>query len=650
MTLLHHALLVLALLALGAAALRAASALAPEGLERVLVAAVLGAATVVAQTLLLALVGLGSSPVVLTLAAGVTWLAARALLPDPAVRPVDEFARATASAPAAMRLGVGVAAGALLALVFFFLRHPALGIDGTAYHLPEIVNWVHSGRPGAEVQPSEDFPTGAYPLTHEILLAWSMGLSRSFVPIALATPAMLALLAAAGWMGLRRLGVAAAVAALAILAVVVSPSIVGSLNSPKNDLAALTWLVVAAALCVLAVRRPPLLAVAILAAGLSLGTKTTTAPLVVMVLAGALYLSRRRGVPLPARGLLVAASVAAVAVGGVWYLRNLIAHGSPLWPLLTTPWSDPAPEALSRLTTSFVDRPIASLEGRTGAYADGLAGGLILLTAGMLAWLLARRRAVVLASVATAVATLAWLCAPYTGLATDAYVDLSLYVIRYLMPAVSAGAVTLALASRDGGRRGIVAIAALVLAAAWSTLASLGLGYPLMPSARLLGAGALAGVGLAVAVRLAARVRPVLHGMAGAAAVIVAVGLSVASSGYVERHARTDATFATPVIAWLTGQQGFRDGNAPISFSPQVIGPLAGDRLSHDVRLIPGQASCREVRARAREGYVVVRDLPALARTYLEPYRAGECLAGERAIFRGGDLRVYRLPAGQRQP
>ncbi|MDQ3770421.1 MAG: hypothetical protein M3370_13235, partial [Actinomycetota bacterium] len=359
MTLLHHALLVLALLALGAAALRAASALAPEGLERVLVAAVLGAATVVAQTLLLALVGLGSSPVVLTLAAAVTWLAARALLPEPAVRPLDEFARATASAPAAMRLGVGVAAGALLALVFFFLRHPALGIDGTAYHLPEIVNWVHSGRPGAEVQPSEDFPTGAYPLTHEILLAWSMGLSRSFVPIALATPAMLALLAAGAWMGLRRLGVAAAVAALAILAVVVSPSIIGSLNSPKNDLAALTWLVVAAALCVAAVRRPPLLAVAILAAGLSLGTKTTTAPLVVMVLAGALYLSRRRGVPLPARGLLVAASVAAVAVGGLWYLRNLVSHGSPLWPLLTTPWSDPAPEALSRITTSFVDRPIA---------------------------------------------------------------------------------------------------------------------------------------------------------------------------------------------------------------------------------------------------------------------------------------------------
>lgn len=132
MTLLHHILLVLALLAMGAAALRAASAFVPEGLERVLVAAVLGAAAVVAQTLLLALVGLGSSAVVLALGAGATWLAARALLPDPAVRPLDELARAIAAAPVAMRLAVGATAGALLALVFFFLRHPAVGVDGTA--------------------------------------------------------------------------------------------------------------------------------------------------------------------------------------------------------------------------------------------------------------------------------------------------------------------------------------------------------------------------------------------------------------------------------------------------------------------------------------------------------------------------------------
>jgi len=277
MTLLHHALLVLALLALGAAALRAASTLAPAGLERVLVAAVLGAATVVAETLLLAVVGLGSSPVVLTLAAVVTWLSARAALPDPAVRPLDEFARATAAAPAVMRLGVGVAAGVLVALVFFLLRHPALGIDGIVYHLPEIVDWIHSGRPGAEVQVTEDFQTGAYPLTHEILLAWSMGLSRSFVPVALAAPVMLALLAAAGWVGLRRLGVTAAVAALAIVAVVVSPTIVATLNQPKNDLAALAWLVTSAALCVAAVRRPPLLAVAILAGAPSWSSSRPTA-------------------------------------------------------------------------------------------------------------------------------------------------------------------------------------------------------------------------------------------------------------------------------------------------------------------------------------------------------------------------------------
>ena len=646
MTLLHHILLVLALLALGAAALRAASALVPEGLERVLVAAVLGAAAVVAQTLLLALVGLGSSAVVLALGAGATWLAARALLPDPAVRPLDELARATAAAPVAMRLAVGATAGALLALVFFFLRHPALGIDGTAYILPEIVTWIHSGRPGAEVVVSEDFQTGAYPLTHEILLAWSMGLSRSFAPLALVAPALLALLAAAGWVGLRRLGVAVAVAAIAILVVVLNPSLVGPLNSPKNDLAALTWLVVAAALCVAAVRRPPLLAVAILAGGLSVGTKTTTAPLVVIVLAGALWLFGRRGIaPLPARALLVAAAVGAVGVGGVWYVRNLVVYGSPLWPLLATPWSDPSPPALSRISTSFLDRPIASLEGRAGAYVEGLAGGLLVLGAGMLAWLLARRRAVVLASGATAVALFAWMCAPYTGIADDAYLDLSLFVMRYLLPAVSAGAVALALASRGRGPGGIVAVGLLAAAALWSGLGSLDISYPLMPSARLLAAGAGAGVALAVAARLVARFPRVLHASAGVAAVAAVVALTVGASGYVERHARTSATFATPVIAWFAAQEAFRDGDAPISLSPQMIGPLAGDRLQHEVDLIPGLAPCGEVRARAREGYVVVSDLPALVRSYLEPYRAGECLAGERPVFSAAGLRVYRLPA-----
>jgi len=643
MTLVHHIVLVAAVLALGSAALRAASVLVPEGLERVLVAAVFGAACAVAETLLLGFVGLGSSPVALALAAAVTWLGVRWAMDAPAVSPVDELSRETAAASPVIGLGVGAAAGLLMVLVIFFLRHPAVGIDGTAHHLPEIIDWIHSGQTGAEVTPSEVFPAGAYPLTHEVLLAWSMGLSRSFVPVALWQPAMLALLGAAGWVGLRRLGVAAGVAALAILAVAVSPALVDGLNAPKNDLAALTWLVVAAALCVAAVDRPPLLAVAVLAGGLSVGTKTTTAPLLALVLGVALYRSWRRGARPPAP-LMVAALVAAVAVGGLWYVRNLIVHGSPLWPFIATPWGDAVPPAIARLEPSFVDRPIASLDGRADVYVSGLAGGLVLMAGGMLAWLLSLRRAVVIASAATVFALLAWARAPFTGIADDRYIDLSLFVLRYLMPAIAVGAAALALASRVRGQRGLVAIGLLAVATAWSARNSRGLGYPLVPSATLAGAAALTGAAVAFGVqRFAARSPGALRIAVALAAAVAPAGLAVAASGYVERHARTNATFATPVIAWFTGLKEFRDGDAPISLSPQSIGPLAGDRLQHNVELLPGKTPCPEVLARARRGFVVVGDLPELARRYIPPYRAGECLAGENASFTGAGFRVYRL-------
>lgn len=652
MILAHHVLLVASVLALGAAALRAASTLAPDGLERVLVAAVLGATAAIAEALLLGLAGAGSSPVALALAAGATYLGTRFALPAPAVNAFDELAAQAIAAPLAMRLAIGAAGGVLAALVVLFLRHPAIGIDGTAYHLPEIVNWIHSGHVGAEVRPSEDFPTGAYPLTHEVLLAWSMGLSRSFVPVAVWPSAMLALFGAAAWLGLRRLGVAAAVAALAIVAVAVSPALLGGLNAPKNDLAALTWLVVAAALCVAALRRPPLLAVAILAGGLSVGTKTTTAPLVVVLLVGALYLSwRRRTPPLPAPSLLTAAVVAAAAVGGVWYVRNLIVHGSPLWPLITTPWGDDVPPAIARLDPSFIDRPIASLDGRTHTYLNGLAGGLVLMAGGMLAWTLSRRRAVVIASAATAFALFAWARAPFTGIADDRYVDLSLFVIRYLLPAIAVGAAAIALASRGRGARTYAATGLLGAAIVWSAVQSHRIPYPLVPGVKLVAAGVLAGaVAAFAAVWVLARGRTMMRVVGALTAIVAAVAFAASAPGYVQRHADTHATFASPVVAWFAGQKEFRDGDAPISLSPQAIGPLAGDRLQHDVLTIPGDAPCRDVLARARKGYVVVRDLPALTRRYLAPYRAGECLARERPVFSVADFRVYRLPSGQRGP
>ena len=644
---LHHFALVAAGVALLDAALLAASTLAPSGLERVLAAAVIATAGAVAEALGLGLAGLGSSTIALALAAGVTSGAARAWLPRPALSPLDEFAEAVATAPTAARVAVGAGGGVLAVLAVFFLIHPSLGIDGVSYHLPEIVSWIHGGSPGAEIQPSEDFPTAAYPLTNEVLLAWAIGLSRSFVPVALWTPILLGLFAVAMWLGLRRLGVAAIVIALAILAVVLSPALTRGFNGPKNDLAAITWMAATAALAVAAVERPRLLAVAVLAAGLSIGTKTTTAPVLMLVLsAAALAAWRSRGTQAQRapRSLLLAALAGAAVVGGVWYVRNILVHGSPFWPLIGTSWGDDVPRAIARLDVSFFERPRATLQGRTNEYLGAIAGGLVLLVAGILAVLLDRGRAVLAASATALIAAFVWASGPFTGLTDDPVVDLSLSTLRYLLPAFVAGAAALALASRAPGVRGRVAVALLGLAALWSAGQTARLGYPAVPGVGAVLSGALLGTGAgALAGWVATRGTFLVRAATAAVVAVGALGLAASASGYVKRHAQTNATFAAPVVRWFADRPDFRDGSAPISTAPQSIGPLAGDRLQHDVELIPGDASCASVRARARRGFVVIRVLPARIRSYLVPYTAADCLVRERTIFAGGGLLVYHF-------
>lgn len=123
------------------------------------------------------------------------------------------------------------------------------------------------------------FPVGNYPVTDEVLLAWGSGISRSFVPAALSTPGALVLFVLAGWAGLRALSVPRGVSALALAAVASAPLPVEQVTGPNTDLPALAWLACTAALCAGSVRRPALVAPAVVAAGLAVGTKTTALPL-----------------------------------------------------------------------------------------------------------------------------------------------------------------------------------------------------------------------------------------------------------------------------------------------------------------------------------------------------------------------------------
>src|SRR5207237_1016604 len=113
------------------------------------------------------------------------------------------------------------------------------------------------------------------------------------------------------------------------------------------------------ALCTAAVRRPALLAPAIVAAGLALGSKTTTLVPLVACLGVTVWVLRAR-----LRSLLApvaAAVVAAFAIGWLWFVRDIVLYGSPFWPHVSVPWGASKPRFFDLVGRRFIDRPVAPL-------------------------------------------------------------------------------------------------------------------------------------------------------------------------------------------------------------------------------------------------------------------------------------------------
>ncbi|MEA2412816.1 MAG: hypothetical protein QOC77_3377 [Thermoleophilaceae bacterium] len=593
----HHVALAGALWALVAAGLRVAPG---GGLARVVAAVVLAAGAAVAEALVLGLVGLGGSSAALALFALATWAAARLVVSG---------ARHVGLPP--LNPLFGAVAGLWGAWAAWLFLHPALGHDMVLYHLPEAIQWVHSGHTGAIDSIITRVPVGSYPLTHEVLLEWGLAIGRSFVWATLVTALAPALIVAAGWLGLRVLGVDRGVSALAVAALVSTPAVLASQSGGASlDPAALAWLVSCGALCACAVRggEPRLLPPALVAAALAVGTKTTTGPLAVTVLAVSAWMLRgpRLRALLPALG---AAGALAFVVGGFWYLRNIWQHGWPLWPFSSAPWGDPRPPVIANADVKFIDRPGATID-RVGDYYLHHVGAPLLMFCGALgAALVARSRVVGFACLATLVSILIWMNAPFTGVfgSSRAFDIGTGDATRYLLPGAAAAALTIALASRRGGWVRVACGLLLGVAAVIGVRQTFALGYPNVPSPGTPLAGMAVG---AVALWLLSRVRiaSVSLGRARVAGVGVAAVLAagaagaVAASGYVERHGET-GTRESSLARWFATQPDWRDGSAPVASTWSLVGTLAGDRLQHPLVLVGALEACARGRA---AGWLVV--------------------------------------------
>jgi hypothetical protein len=660
----HHVLLALAVLALADAALRVASRLAASGLERAIAAAVLAVAVVVAETLALGLVSLGGNTVALAAAAAITWLLALAFLPKPALSPVSELALWWRRLGTGARLAASVLAGIFVAWVAWQLRHPSIGFDSAVYHYPEVADWIANGHPGSMLTLSYDIPYGNYPLTDEVALTWGSAIARSWIPIALWNPAALLLLGIASWQTLRNFAVPRVTAGLGTAALIATPLIVHELNEPQTDLPAIAWLACTAALASGARRRPALLLPAFVAAGLAIGTKTSTGPMAIAALGVGLFLARGRLQPL-SRWLALGV-VGAYVAGGIWYTRNLFQHGSPFWPFAPAPWGDKSPQFFARLNTSLIERPVATLSGRLGGYTDRLGGGWILLVAALVVLIfgVAARRAeprvrrpIVVASALALVGFLVWSTAWATGLPRAAGVPGAggwpLSTVRYLLPAVGASVIAVALVTRARGRVGRLPTPVFIVAIVWSVVADVRLGAPYTPSLRTLVIGALAGalcLGAVIVLRRAAPAtwRPKL-GPVGVLAALAAVAagavLAPVSNGYLQRYAHVDKSTApgADVLRWLLGQRQYTDGHMPVAFASRaVLGPLAGDHFTHRLTVVAAHARCSDVIRLAHRSPVVATPTNYFTGIIGEnPYDAAGCLAGLRPAFDDGVYKVY---------
>ena len=631
-----------------------------------LVAAVLGVATFVVACQLLGAVGIfDPGPLVaVSVAVGLAALAARPRLGSAA--PVVHGGWLVGVA----LLAVALVAGEWVARTNDALAHGMPNTDTLWYHMPVAARIAQEGSIALVAQAQPDPLTPFYPASAELFHGAAIVLTGHDALSPLLNLGWLGLAFAAAWCIGRPFG-AAALSLLGAAVVLGSPLMTFSQpGEASNDIAVIALFLSAAAIVLQDPRSPRVLSLAAVPAGLALGMKVS-----MIVPVGALFVALLVVAPSAGRRQVLLAWLAALpALAGVWYLRNLVAAGSPLPAvdvgLFPTAYSDPA---LQNAGTGF-DTTLAHLLGQSGAFEFITAGFeadlgawwvLILALAGLglVASVVARDEPGLRAlGIAGILAVGGWFLTPQSG-------SLFWVNVRHVVPALALGLALLPLVPflRSPSRR-------LGCAAAFAAaFVSVEVSADWEPVDAAVWLGATAVIALAAAAFVALRRR----GAAFAAIAAGAAGLALATSLYFVERDYLRNRYADPSSGLLSGAvegrplaqvfawaRGVHDSTIALSgtlLQYPLMGVDASNRVRyvHDssaagrvVREIPTCESWREELLELGPDYVVITPVKfPLTQVTAPPaeVRWTQSLPGVRQIAEHGSgvfvFRVSRPPA-----
>ncbi len=451
-----------------------------------------------------------------------------------------------------------VPAAGVVAFLGAHAGEPSFSVDTLSFQLPQVARWIQTGSLWQLDQFFPDYSNATYPSHGNVLLlATTLPFDSTFLARLVAVP-FAAGACALVYAGARELGAphAAALLGAAVLAaapVLARTALVGANTDPQF----LFFLL--AAVVILLRDRPEERWVAAVAVGLALGTKWYA--LTVLPPLALIWLVARR----PALRLVVRMAVIALAVGGIWMLRNWVLAGNPLFPQPFLGLNAPRDIYRETAGSSLFDYATDPTIWRVvlwPQFRDLLAAPGILLAVVPLLALRRRgpRRAVAVMALA---ALAAYALTPYSALGPPGNPVAAASSMRYALPGLALAAMTLATAPR-----------AVLIVAGAAVIQGVSATYePILPLSDVV----LAALALTATLALFTRRPRTTAALAAAAALIGANAI------------RTPSPYGTgePAIAWLEANAS-ADRTIALAGDWSVPGiaptlPAFGPRLGNEV-------------------------------------------------------------------